>query len=375
MDAAIAQATFDTLQYLYPFKKDDPRGFFDRDIARIAVAVGASNTTNGQKVGQAAAKSIIDMRRNDNSNHTEIKFQDLASDNGPLKWSPDPVSRIETALGAKWSTVTPFVLKTGDQFRLSKPPQLTDPKYVMAFNQVKDIGKKGNYPADTSRKKGETFRAIFWGYDGTPNLCAPPRLYNQLVRTITASKKISNPLELARIFALCNTAMADAAIAAWDSKYFHRYWRPVTGIRWPSGQNGVSGDATNIPDPNWEPLGSPNTDATKKNFTPPFPAYPSGHATFGGALFATLRLIFPETGDDTPFVLVSDEFNGKHKGVDDATFRPYLPLAFVAFEDAESENAFSRIWLGVHWLFDGEDGISLGRNIENFVFNNAFAAA
>ena len=62
IDAAIARAAFDAMQYLYPFKKDDPAGFFNRDIARIATDVGETNAANGQKVGQAAAKSIIDMR-------------------------------------------------------------------------------------------------------------------------------------------------------------------------------------------------------------------------------------------------------------------------------------------------------------------------
>ncbi|WP_198021633.1 vanadium-dependent haloperoxidase [Mesorhizobium sp. WSM3224] len=368
IDAAITQAAYDAMRHLYPFKKDDPKGLFDRDIARISNTVDVKATQAGQKVGQAAAKSIIEMRDGDGSDHTEINFKDLPVDDGPRKWSIDPVSKIETALGAKWPTVKPFVLSKADQFRLSDPPNLTDEKYIKAFNEVKDIGRKGEYPADTSRRKGETFRAIFWGYDGTPNLCAPPRLYNQLIRTITNDKKISDALELSRVFALCNTVMADAAIAAWDSKYHHRFWRPVTGIQW----TGMGGDTSNVPDPTWEPLGSPNTDSIKSNFTPPFPAYPSGHATFGGALFTALRLIFPDTGDDTPFVLVSDEFNGKHKGIHDKANRPYLPLSFVALEDAEFENAFSRVWLGVHWRYDGEDGIALGRNVGKFVVENSF---
>ncbi|MER8388371.1 vanadium-dependent haloperoxidase [Mesorhizobium sp. M0166] len=376
LDGAIAQAMHDALAHLYPFKAADVRSVLDRDIARMS---GTSPTGDkidigaGRKIGQAAAKSIIEKRKDDGTNHQEIKFADLPPDNGPLKWSIDPVSKIETALGAKWKDVTPFLLMKGDQFRLPDPPKLNDARYIAAFDEVKDIGKKGVYPMDTSRKKGETFRAIFWGYDGTPNLCAPPRLYNQLVRTITADKKISDPAELARILALCNTAMADAAIAAWDSKFTHRYWRPVTGIRWPGMEGDAKGDASNVPDPTWEPLGSPNTDSKKANFTPPFPAYPSGHATFGGALFQVLRMIFKDTGDDTPFVLVSDEFNGKHKGVNDAKPRRYLPLSFVALQDAEFENAFSRVWLGVHWRQDGEDGIQLGNKVGNWAFQNGFA--
>ena len=37
--------------------------------------------------------------------------------------------------------------------------------------------------------------------------------------------------ENARLFALINMAMADAAISTWDSKWFYDYWRPILGIR------------------------------------------------------------------------------------------------------------------------------------------------
>ena len=35
----------------------------------------------------------------------------------------------------------------------------------------------------------------------------------------------------ARLFALLNLAVADAAICAWDAKYTFDFWRPVTAIR------------------------------------------------------------------------------------------------------------------------------------------------
>jgi hypothetical protein len=101
--------------------------------------------------------------------------------------------------------------------------------------------------------------------------------------------------EIARLFALVNVALADAGIASWDSKFFYQYWRPVTAIRAES-------------DPNFYPLGAPATNTAGPNFTPPFPAYTSGHATFGGALFQMLRHFWP---DETPFTFISDEFNGK----------------------------------------------------------------
>ncbi len=41
----------------------------------------------------------------------------------------------------------------------------------------------------------------------------------------------SDIIELTRLLALVNTAMADAGIAIWESKYFYELWRPVAGIR------------------------------------------------------------------------------------------------------------------------------------------------
>ena len=61
----------------------------------------------------------------------------------------------------------------------------------------------------TLRSADQTEAGIFWAYDGTPSLCAPPRLYNQIAITI-ATQKRSNTVELARLLALVNVAMADA---------------------------------------------------------------------------------------------------------------------------------------------------------------------
>ena len=59
-----------------------------------------------------------------------------------------------------------------------------------------------------------------WAYDGTPSLCAPPRLYNQIAMQI-ADQMALDAIELARLLALVNTAMADAGIAIWESKYYY----------------------------------------------------------------------------------------------------------------------------------------------------------
>jgi hypothetical protein len=172
---------------------------------------------------------------------------------------------------------------------------------------------------------------------------------------------------------MVNTALADAGISAWESKYHYDFWRPITGIRESdpgSGPTGTGdGNPNTIGDTTFHPLGAPASNLTAPNFTPPFPSYPSGHATFGGALFQILRRFYGT--DNVAFTLVSDEFNGVTRD-NNGNVRPYIPRSFNSFSQAEEENGQSRIYLGIHWSFDKTEGIAAGRNIGNWVFDHAF---
>jgi hypothetical protein len=189
-----------------------------------------------------------------------------------------------------------------------------------------------------------------------------------------AELKHSNFIELARLLALVNVAMADAGIAIWDSKYFYQYWRPITGIRESdpgTGPTGLGdGNGATIGDATFSPLGAPASNLTGPNFTPPFPAYPSGHAGFGGALFQTLRRFYRT--DDIPFTFVSDEFNGVTTD-NSGQVRPLVARSFSSLSEAEEENGQSRIFLGIHWAFDKTEGIAQGRRVADYVMRNVFA--
>jgi hypothetical protein len=247
---------------------------------------------------------------------------------------------------------------------------MTSEAYTRAFDEVKALGGDG-VTTPTARSPDQALIGIYWAYDGTPSLCAPPRLYNQVAREISARSE--DVRQLARLFALVNVAMADAGIAIWESKFYYDFWRPVTGIREADENTGPTGAGDGNPatlgDAGFRPLGAPATNLTGPNFTPPFPAYPSGHAGFGGALFQVLRRFYGT--DRVAFTFVSDELNGVTLG-NDGQARPLMPRSFDSFSEAEEENGQSRIYLGIHWEFDKTAGIAQGRRVANYVFDRSF---
>jgi hypothetical protein len=369
--AALAQAAHDTLVAVFPSQK----ATFDQALALdLSELPDGPAKTDGIDLGQRAAAAILALKTNDGSAHAEPRlgiefFPSIAAG----KWRQDPISQVPLAIGALWSQVTPFVMQSATQFRIPPPPAMTSPEYMAAFNEVKFLGGDGvNTP--TSRTADQTEAGIYWAYDGTPSLCAPPRLYNQITMEIAKQKgTASNALELARLLALVNVSMADAGIAIWESKYFYQVWRPITGIRESDGGTGPTGtgdgNALTIGDPSFHPLGAPASNLTGPNFTPPFPAYPSGHAGFGGALFQTLRRYYHT--DDIAFTFRSDEYDGKT--IDNTgKVRALKPRSFASLSQAEEENGQSRIYLGIHWAFDKTEGIAQGRKIADYVYDNAF---
>ncbi len=369
LEAAVAQSAHDTLAALFPSQTPS----FDTWLAEdLGMVQEAQTRANGVTLGRAAAAGILGQRANDGSATPEPRLGvNYFPSNLPGHWRQDPISQIPIALGARWSEVTPFVLSSTSQFRVPPPPALNSGEFTAAYLEVRRLGGDG-VVTPTDRTAEQTFIGTFWAYDGTPSLCAPPRLYNQIAVQIAKHRRLG-VAEFARMLALVNVAMADAGMAVWESKYHYDFWRPVGGIRESDPGTGPTGagdgNAATPGDPTFSPLGAPASNLTGPNFTPPFPAYPSGHAGFGGALFQILRRFY-ET-DHVPFTFVSDEFNGTTKG-NDGNVRPNLPRFFSSLSQAEEENGQSRIYLGIHWRFDKTEGIAQGRRVADFVFDHAF---
>ena len=327
---------------------------------------------DGIRVGQRAARAILALRTDDGSQHREpLLGTEFITSDRPGKWRQDPISELPVALGAHWGEVTPFVVPDVTRFRVPPPPSMTSREYTEAYNEVTRLGGDG-VNTRTRRTDDQTNAGIYWAYDGTPSLCAPPRLYNQIALQI-ADQMGTDIVDLARLLAIVNVAMSDAGVASWESKYLYQFWRPVTGIREADPGTGPTGRGDSNPltigDRKFSPLGAPASNLQGPNFTPPFPAYPSGHAVFGGALFQTLRNFYRT--DEIPFTFTSDELNGVTED-NEGNVRPLRPRTFRTLSQAEEENGQSRIYLGIHWSFDKTEGIAQGRRVANYVFANAF---
>lgn len=369
-DAAVAQAAHDTLSSLYPSQK--PR--FDAALTQTLARIPNGNAEDrGRSIGLRVAQEILSNRSNDGVVQMMVYNPLYQPKNLPGFHNVDPLHPNQGFYAAGAFLVRPFIVQNVEQFQARRLDDGTaagriafmqSAEYKAAFEEVKSLGGNGT-TTPTQRTAEQTNIGLFWGYDGRPGLGTPPRLYNQIAQTI-AIQQNNSVADNARLFALMNLSQADAGLSAWSSKYDDDFWRPVLGVR--GGES--DGNPDTVGDPNWLPLGAPasNPRPGDSNFTPPFPAYVSGHATFGAAVFETLEKFYGR--DNIPFTFISDELNGITVG-DDGNVRPLVPMTFNSFSQAKYENGQSRIYLGIHWAFDRDDGFKTGDGTADYIYKNA----
>lgn len=327
-EAAAASAAYTVLVNLYPNQKT----FFDTALtASLAKITDGEAETTGVTFGQTVANDILTLRSTDGSN-TTVNY---TPGTNPGDWQPTPPANA-SALLPQWGQVTPFALTSGSQFRPAGEPALTSDQYTADFNQVKDLGSINS----TTRTADQTQIAQFWA-DGAGTF-TPPGHWNQIAQNVAANKG-NSLLDNARLFALLDISLADAGIAAWDTKYTENSWRPITAIQ----KADTDGNPNTTADTNWKPLIT----------TPPFPSYISGHSTFSGAAATVLTTIL---GDNVGF-------NVNSLGT------PGVDRTFTNFNAAANEAGISRIYGGIHFNADNVDGLATGKSVGNYVLQNLLA--
>ena len=142
----------------------------------------------------------------------------------------------------------------------------------------------------------------------------------------------------AKFYAQLNYALANAAIASWDSKYFYNSWRPITAIRYPDTYLHSN---RSVYDTNWTPLLTP---------TPNHQDYLSTHATFGGAAAAVIKIW--NNNSDVVDVRLSSNVTVDNVGV---ITRRITNLTAAAYENGDS-----RVFGGIHFQFASDVGNEIG---------------
>jgi PAP2 superfamily len=319
IDAAAAAAAYGVLTKLY---WSQTAAF---DVALEGSLAGIPDgpaRIDGMAVGQEVAEKLLTLRQDDRSNATVTYTP--KSDPGVYQLT---LPAFAPVVLPHWDGVTPFLLKSADQFQLPGPPALNSAEFAKELNEVKALGAKNS----STRTRDQTDAARFWTASGIVT-------DNEVARQLSTHKGLS-VVENARLFALLNMAGADAYVACWHAKFRYNYWRPVTAIRNAdsAGNSGITAD------PAWEPLLP----------TPAHPEYPSGHACFAGATERVLQEFF---GDKASFSLTDPAVK---------VTRTYQSLAQMG---KELEDA--RVWGGIHYRTAVAHGSELGHHVAGYGLTN-----
>ncbi|HZM91175.1 MAG TPA: vanadium-dependent haloperoxidase [Blastocatellia bacterium] len=239
----------------------------------------------------------------------------------PGAWQPTPPAFNPNPLQPCWGFLRPMVLTSG-----SECPPVAHPAF--STNNSSDFYAAGLevYNIGLGLTDEQKLIAIYWA-DGPGATGTPPGHWIAIVSQIAQNDRLSLA-RAAEAYARVGIAVHDAFIACWNAKYATNLQRPVTYIR------------QNI-NASWTPfIGTPN-----------FPTYTSGHSTQSGAAAAVLTQMF-----------------GIKRFVDtthtDHGLTPALsPRTFDSFDEASAEAAVSRLYGGIHYSFDNNNGLTCGQCI------------
>ncbi|OII65090.1 hypothetical protein BJP40_18205 [Streptomyces sp. CC53] len=333
------------------------------------------NNYTAAGVAHTACDAVLQFRHNDGANqlgtpaysdpnpdsydysngYTDWDNFDKSTIQDPGKWAPIKKDGVtQRFIGSQFPDVIPFAMQSKDQFLPATPPAYGSPTQRAAEAEVLYYSRNL-----TDRRKAI---AEFW----IEAKESPTGHQNQWAQYV--SKRDGNSLdEDVKMFFGLNLGMGDAGIAIRHSKKHFDYARPISSIRYENqgktilawggpGQGTVAMDGKN-----WKPYIS----------TPAFPAYVSGHSTWGSTAAEYLKLW---TGSDYYGDSVTIKA-GSSKIEPGTTPASDVTLYWNTFSAAADEDGMSRLYGGVHWNFDKNAGRQLGIDLAQNAYqvaNNYF---
>jgi signal transduction histidine kinase/membrane-associated phospholipid phosphatase len=276
---------------------------------------------SSDRYGRALANAVFSYASRDSTGHLAYLYnydQTYKIEDKPGIWKPTG-SDIMPALLPHWGTSRTFLDNTLS-IHVNPPIEYSEAENSDFFAQAWEI-----YTISKSITPEKKWIAEFWSDDfHGVTYCAASRWISIALQAVDLKKDMDPLIEL-ELFAKIGFALNDAGVKAWGIKYNFKVERPETYIQ-------------RMIQPNWHSI----------HDSPSFPAYPSGHSIFGASVAGVLTNIF---GED--FKMTDHSHEGRKEFMSD-------PRTFKSFKEMASENALSRMYMGVHYRSDCEEGLRLG---------------
>lgn len=308
-DAVIAGASFEMMKLLFPadiaYITQKAEG--EKNYRLWSGANVKSDIVAGDSLGRWVARKVIARAKVDGmatAGGNPILWKKLEDDckaKGETPWisleSPLRPPMLPSFGKVKPILFAPEVIAT---LRPGPPPAMGTPKMRQELDEILTF---------TTKPKRENMRIVNFWADGAGTY-TPPGHWNAIATAEFVKSNLSE-VRWARNYALLNSALMDAAVVCWDTKYFYFNARPC------------------------------QLDPSIKTLTgvPNFPAYISGHSTFSGAAAEILGYLVPAKAND--------------------------------FKEMATEASNSRMYGGIHCRSDCEQGLIVGKKVGGFAVERA----
>jgi hypothetical protein len=317
-EAAVVAAAYGVLSGSIPSRQPQLLTAFNASLAAIPDGDAKSR---GIALGAEVATAVLNWRADDGRLSPAPVF---VPGSGAGDYQFTPPGFVAPVLS--WlPNVRPFALRSADQFRAPGPPDPTSAEFADDFNETKRLGAlNGSTRTDAQTETGRFHTenpTTFWGRN---------------LGTFAAAQGF-DLADHARFMAQVFVALGDATIGCFDSKYYFRFWRPVSAIT-TTLDDGNAGTQTQA---DWLPLAN----------TPPHPEYPAAHACVAGAVTRSIHHVL---GPQEAMTFTS-------------TVAGTVPHEYARAQDLVDEIILARVYGGMHYRGSGIDGARLGRRTADWV--------
>lgn len=327
LSANAAQAAL--LRSLYPTTSAANKALIDSLETALRTQFKEADTTINQRsaaFGRQIANAVFTYSKSDGGHEGYARNfpASYVVPSGAGLWQPTENGQ-KIPMQPYWGQNRTFV-RANHELPMPKPLDYSTDVKSATFAQYLDVYNKSKRLTQTEKEI-----AVWWADNPGETFTPPGHSYN--IANIAVKTTKANLAKAAETFARTGIAVADAFILCWRCKFMYNNQRPYTYVRLAI-------------DPAWVPFWP----------APPFPGFPSGHATQSSSAAVVLTALYGEG-----FAFTDDSHIGRIK--DAQRNVDFKARTFKSFTEAAQESADSRFYGNIHTRQDNETGLLEGRKI------------